>query len=154
MELFLEDFLTKLPWWQLTIMGLLAAFIISYFTIPSIVSVSQRMNLYEKTNNRGSHQGSIPTLGGIAIFAGFVISGAIFLPETILPEYRYVLAALVILFFTGVKDDLVGIDPKKKLLSQIAVALIITLLGDVRITSFHGIFLGIEAIPYLIIADK
>jgi UDP-N-acetylmuramyl pentapeptide phosphotransferase/UDP-N-acetylglucosamine-1-phosphate transferase len=60
---------------------------------------------------------------------------------------RYISGALVILFFTGLKDDILIIDPKKKLLSQLLAASFVVLLGDIRITGFHGI-LGLEDISY------
>jgi UDP-GlcNAc:undecaprenyl-phosphate GlcNAc-1-phosphate transferase len=149
MKFVFEEYMHSMPLWLLILFCFLTAFIISYISIPAIVKVSKGLNLYEKTKKRGSHIGSIPTLGGIAIFAGVVISGAIFLPDSIMEQYRYVLAALVILFFTGVKDDLLVLDPKKKFIIQLLVSFIVILLGDIRITSFHG-FLGIEDIPYLV----
>jgi UDP-N-acetylmuramyl pentapeptide phosphotransferase/UDP-N-acetylglucosamine-1-phosphate transferase len=63
-------------------------------------------------------------------------------------EIRYVAGALVILFFIGLKDDILVIDPKKKLLGQVLAALLIVILGDFRITNFHGIF-SIGDISYI-----
>lgn len=148
-EHMISNFICSLPWWQMLIFGFVTAFFITYISIPAIVNVSRSMNLYERTSKRGSHKGSVPTLGGVAIFAGVVVAGSVFLPESMMGGYRYVLAALIVLFFTGVKDDLLSIDPKKKLTAQIIVALIVTLLADFRITSFQG-FLGFGEIPYVI----
>jgi UDP-GlcNAc:undecaprenyl-phosphate/decaprenyl-phosphate GlcNAc-1-phosphate transferase len=147
MEFFLVDFIKNMPWWQLMIISTATAFFVTWYTVPVIVTVSKHLGFFEKNKKRGSHNGAVPTLGGVAIFSGIVIAAAIFSPEAIVYQYRYVLAALVILFFTGVKDDMIGIDPKKKLLAQIAVALVMILLADMRITTFHG-FLGVEEIPY------
>lgn len=149
MEVHLGENILELPFWFILIMSISSGFFITYIAIPSIVAISRKLKLYERTKSRGSHKGSIPTLGGVAIFAGIVTSGAIFYPDAIIHEYRYVLAAMVILFFTGVKDDLVYMNPRKKLIVQLFVALIVILLGDIRITTFHG-FLGIEEIPYVV----
>ncbi|MFC2090265.1 MraY family glycosyltransferase [Bacteroidota bacterium] len=148
-QLILTDIIQDLDWWILITLCFAGAFFITYISIPSIVSVSKKLDLFEKTKSRGSHSGAIPTLGGIAIFAGIVITGAVFFPHVIMDRYRYVLAALIVLFFTGAKDDLVYINPRNKLLAQIVVAIIVTVLGDFRITSFQG-FLGIYDIPYVI----
>jgi UDP-N-acetylmuramyl pentapeptide phosphotransferase/UDP-N-acetylglucosamine-1-phosphate transferase len=83
----------------------------------------------------------------VAIFFGVVIAAALFYPEVLEKEFRYVLAALVILFFVGLKDDLLVLDPKKKFLAQLVIALIMILMADIRITTFHGFF-NIHEIPY------
>lgn len=147
MEFFLVDFIKNLPWWQLMLIGMITAFMLTYFTVPVIVRVSKHLDFFERSKKRGSHNGNIPTLGGVAIFFGVVISAALFYPEALEKEFRYVLAALVILFFVGLKDDLLVLDPKKKFLAQLVIALIMVLLADIRITTFHG-FLNINEIPY------
>jgi len=63
-------------------------------------------------------------------------------------QLKFILAALVILFFTGVKDDILIIDPRKKLLAQIVSAALVVIFADIRISSFHGIAL-IEELPYI-----
>jgi UDP-GlcNAc:undecaprenyl-phosphate/decaprenyl-phosphate GlcNAc-1-phosphate transferase len=147
MEFFIVDCINNLPWWQLMLIGMFTAFILTYFTVPVIVRVSKHLDFFERSNTRGSHNGNIPTLGGVAIFFGVVISASLFYPEALEKEFRYVLAALVILFFVGLKDDLLVLDPKKKFIAQLVIALIMILLADIRITTFHG-FLNINEIPY------
>jgi UDP-N-acetylmuramyl pentapeptide phosphotransferase/UDP-N-acetylglucosamine-1-phosphate transferase len=61
-------------------------------------------------------------------------------------KIQYLLAALIILFFSGLKDDIIIISPIKKLLSQIVAAGIIVLGQDIQITDFQG-FLGVQEIP-------
>ncbi len=147
MEFALIDLINGLPWWQLLLIASLTSFSLTYITIPVIVVVSNRLGIYEKNKKRGSHNGSIPTLGGVAISFGIVIAAAFFTPVPVAHHDRYILAAIVILFFTGLKDDLLVIDPKKKLLAQIMSALVVILLADVRITTFHG-FANIHEISY------
>ena len=131
------------------VIATLTAAALTWVTIPVIVLISNYLGIFEKNKKRGSHNGAIPTLGGVAIFFGIVIAAAFFTPVAIIDQYRYILAAMVILFFTGLKDDLMVIDPKKKMLVQIIVALVMILMADVRITTFHG-FANIEEIPYWI----
>ncbi|MEY4111474.1 MAG: hypothetical protein RLZZ46_1830, partial [Bacteroidota bacterium] len=51
-----------------------------------------------------------------------------------------------VLFFVGVKDDIIGTAPIKKLTAHILVAMVIVLMANIRIRSLHGIF-GIYEIP-------
>ncbi len=127
----------------------LVALVITYFSIPTIIAVARKKGLYDKPNGRGSHDGNVPTLGGVAIFAGFMISVSIFIFPDIFRQFKYIVAALIMLFFIGIKDDILVIDPKKKLYVQLAAAAIMTILGDVRISSFHG-FAAINELSYLI----
>lgn len=133
----------------LLLVGCIAiAFSITYIAIPSIVSVAQVKKLYDIPNARASHTQVTPLLGGIAIFAGLIISTTLFSIMGFGGELKYIIAGLIILFFVGIKDDILNIDPYKKLIAQVLVALLIAILGNVRITHLHG-FLGIEEINYL-----
>jgi len=125
------------------------AFLIAYIAIPTIVRVSTRKNFFDYPNERTSHENSVPTLGGMAIFSGFLISVIIFSRPEDSIELRYTIGACIVLFFTGLKDDILIIDPKKKLLSQILAAMMVVILGDIRITDFHSV-LGIESVPYTV----
>jgi UDP-GlcNAc:undecaprenyl-phosphate/decaprenyl-phosphate GlcNAc-1-phosphate transferase len=51
------------------------------------------------------------------------------------------------LFVLGLTDDLVGITPLKKLAAQVLVALIASVMANIRFESLYGIF-GIQQLPY------
>lgn len=120
----------------------------SFFLIPSVVEISRKKHLVDVPGARTSHEGSTPTLGGIGIFIGYIISCLIFLDSSSFGEFQYIFAGALIIFFIGFKDDLVGIDASDKLIGQVVAALLIIILGNVRFTSFHG-FLGIYGISNL-----
>jgi len=125
--------------------GFIVAFIITYMSIPSILDVAKLKNLYDVPNGRTSHLETTPTLGGIAIFAGFIISSMIFLDIPKMPYFQFAMASAVIIFFLGLKDDISELSPLKKLIGEIIAAGIIIDLGGIRIISLHG-FLGIYAL--------
>jgi UDP-GlcNAc:undecaprenyl-phosphate/decaprenyl-phosphate GlcNAc-1-phosphate transferase len=139
----------SLPSWMLIIMGLVMAFGITWFIIPSIVAVSILKDLSAKANGRTSHTGSTPTLGGIAVFIGFVLSTVIMAGTHDLLEMRYVIAGLIIIFFIGIKDDILVIDPLKKLAGQIVASSILVVFADIRITNLYGLF-HIGQLPFLV----
>jgi len=56
---------------------------------------------------------------------------------------------MVILFFFGIVDDLVGINPYKKLGGQVLASLIAIVVANVRMTTLHGLF-GVGELPYLV----
>ncbi len=134
---------------MLTILGtFLTAFLISFLSIPSIIRVAELKYLYDEPGERKSHSHKVPTLGGIAIFAAFAISLNFWADFSKLPEIQYVLCATLLMFFTGLKDDIVHLVAYKKLIIQIIAASILIIAGDVRLTSFYGLF-GIREISFL-----
>ena len=123
----------------------LLSFIISYVSIPALNHVSHVKKLYAFPNGRTSHHKVTPTLGGIAIFSGFLISSMIFVQLSKIPYIQYILAGTIIIFFVGLKDDIIGMSPMKKFLGQLAAAAIIIDLGGVRITDLYDLG-GINAL--------
>ena len=129
----------------------IVSFVISYLSIPSIVRVARNKKLLDTPSHRRSHIRQVPTLGGVAIFAGFTMATGSFISHAILPSLQYILVACIIIFFIGIKDDIQAISPHKKLLGQILASLVLIILGDINFTNLHG-FLGIyqiSAIPSL-----
>jgi len=125
------------------------AFGITWFTIPSIVNISRSKGLCDIPNGRTSHTNTIPTLGGIAVFAGLVLSTVIFAGAYFKFELKYIISGLIIVFFIGIKDDILIIDPWKKLAGEILAAVLIAVFADIRITNFYGLF-DIDQIPYIV----
>jgi UDP-N-acetylmuramyl pentapeptide phosphotransferase/UDP-N-acetylglucosamine-1-phosphate transferase len=137
-----------IPIWILFIVGFALAFGITFRSIPVIVRVSRLKNLCAVPNKRTSHSNAVPNLGGVAIFIGFIISTIITAGEFFTSELFYIIVALIILFFIGMKDDILIIDPKKKFTAQILVGLIIVILADIKIVNFFEIF-NIGSLSYL-----
>jgi UDP-N-acetylmuramyl pentapeptide phosphotransferase/UDP-N-acetylglucosamine-1-phosphate transferase len=129
------------------IINFLTAFVISYFSVKPIVMLSHVKGLTDMPNERTSHNNPTATLGGIAIFGGFMFASLLFPPFGTLMEMRYIIAGVLLMFFIGMKDDLFVIAPLSKLGAQIVAAIIIVDFADIRLTSLHG-FMGITDINY------
>ena len=119
------------------------AFLISVFAIPSIVHVAHKKRLLDEPNDRTVHESLTPRLGGLAIFAGFISALTIF--GKIDFGIQHALAGSVIIFFIGLKDDIVSVSAFKKFFVQILATGIVMFMADIRITSFQGI-LGIQTL--------
>lgn len=125
----------------------LLSFIISYLSVRPIVDLCLAKNLVDMPNGRTSHSKPTATLGGIAIFAGFMLSVMIFSPYGSILELRFITAGTLLMFFVGVKDDIFVISPFNKLFAQIVAAIILIDFAGVRLSSLHG-FMGIRDIDY------
>jgi len=123
------------------------AFIITWVIIPVIIKVAELKHLFDEPDDRKQHKARTPTLGGAAIFAGLIISFSIFKDLLTVTDVRFLVPALIIIFFAGIKDDILILTPIKKLLAQFMSAFLIVVLGNIKINSFYGLF-GIQEIPY------
>jgi UDP-N-acetylmuramyl pentapeptide phosphotransferase/UDP-N-acetylglucosamine-1-phosphate transferase len=104
---------------------LIAAFIISNALLPKIIGIVKHKNLMEPTNKRSSHQEIVPTLGGIVFFVTLMLG---FYFTRFSDEFHFselIIPGLVILFFVGLKDDLMVLSPYTKLAAQILACLFV-----------------------------
>ncbi len=121
------------------ILSFLIGFTLVIIAIPVIIRISREKHLYDEPNERRINKVVVPNLGGIAIFIGVSIATLLSLHKFEFIEFRYILASMIILFFIGIKDDILIISPRKKLIAQIICALILIIPGEIRFTNLHGI---------------
>lgn len=124
------------------------AFLITFFAIPVIIQVAKDKKLFDEPDERKVHKNVIPTLGGLGIFAGFIIATLMGVPSAISSELQYFAAATTVIFFLGIKDDILVLSASKKFIGQLIAAGIIIKFGGIQISNFHG-FLGIYEIPHI-----
>ena len=121
---------------------------ISLYAVPIIVRIDHSLKLFDKPNERSSAFKPVPTLGGIAIFFSFTFVSALCITGYDMPELIYIIAATMLIFFVGLKDDLVDLSPRKKLLIEIIATCIIIFLAQIRFTNLHGL-MGITEIGFV-----
>jgi UDP-N-acetylmuramyl pentapeptide phosphotransferase/UDP-N-acetylglucosamine-1-phosphate transferase len=129
-------------------LSLAISFTIAYFVIPRIIKVSIIKNLFDVPNSRSAAKKVVPTLGGIAILAGFTIGTIISSDSFNINALKYLYAGTIAMFLIGLKDDIIGLSAKKKLIIEIVMALYMVILGHYRINDLHGI-LGFHEISYI-----
>ncbi|HYQ58816.1 MAG TPA: MraY family glycosyltransferase [Draconibacterium sp.] len=124
----------------LTIAALILGFTFSNITIPAILKVANAKNIFEPFEERRLHNSKVPPLGGIAVFAGFVLATVIASGNIATLRFQAIFAALLMLFLIGLKDDLINVRAYKKIIVQCFAALLIVLLGKLRFTGLNGLF--------------
>lgn len=146
------DFLSN--YFSLSLIAGLAAFFLSssIYLYPVIINVSKLKGLMDDPDHRKMHVSKTPNLGGLGIFLAFSLSIIVFgiltnLVPTDLSKLLAIVGSSIILVFLGIKDDLTGMAPKKKLIGQLIAVLNVVVLTDIRILHFGGIF-GISELPY------
>ena len=131
----------------------ITAFVIVLFGMPTLIKVAREKGLMDLPEDpRKIHTRAVPTIGGVMIFAALLINVFFWLaigpaPATEVFQAGSAMAACtVIIFFMGLKDDIIGLAASKKLLVHLAVGLMLITAGGYKIQTFGGLF-GIEELP-------
>jgi UDP-GlcNAc:undecaprenyl-phosphate GlcNAc-1-phosphate transferase len=118
--------------------GLVAFALAAAFT-PLVARFARRINAVDDVKERGLARAATPLLGGLAIFAGALVAGLLFLPDN--ERTRGILEAAALITLVGGADDVFDLHPLIKLLGQAAAALVLVNAGVV-VDTFTLPFLG------------
>lgn len=131
---------------EILVLSFFTSLILCYLAIPAIIKVAESKHLFDEPGGRKLHKQRIPNLGGLAIFSGVVFSITFWCDFTLCRHLQHILAAMIVIVFIGMQDDIMGLPPFKKALGQIAAAAIIVVWGNLRINHMYGIF-GVGNLP-------
>jgi len=148
-QLEFAKYAVEVPWYIVILLACLLAFPLTFAVIPSLTNFARVKNLFDTPNERASHNSAVPTLGGVAVFLGMVLPITLFGDLGFDHDFKYIIAGLLVLFFAGIKDDILIISVRTKLIAELLAIFIVVFLGNIRITDFHG-FLGIHELPYFV----
>jgi UDP-N-acetylmuramyl pentapeptide phosphotransferase/UDP-N-acetylglucosamine-1-phosphate transferase len=127
----------------------MVAAITGVMTFPAIKSVAEAKNLMDTPEERSVHHVRVPNLGGVGIYLSIVVAITMIGGVLDTKSLFLILGGITILFFLGLKDDILVLSPKKKFVGQLLAASLLIIFTDTRILGFHGLF-GITIMPYII----
>lgn len=126
------------------------SFIIAFVSVPVLIKIAQERNLFDTPDfGRKLHTRVTPTMGGAAIFIAFVVGFGLSSYTEYYPGFGYLISGLSILFFTGMKDDIITVSARFKLIAQVISAFLVMYGSNMMITTFGGLF-GVEALPEIV----
>jgi UDP-N-acetylmuramyl pentapeptide phosphotransferase/UDP-N-acetylglucosamine-1-phosphate transferase len=139
-------------------LAFLLAIVFNLYAIPVILRIARAKKLFDVPDDRKQHKSSVPTLGGLGIYATIVIvsltlintcgmnGGGISSSLSALPP---IIAGFTLIFFIGMKDDLLDISARKKLVAEFVALFILIVIGDVRLNNMQGMF-GVYELSYYV----
>ena len=119
--------------------ALLVAAAVAFAGTPVAAALARRVGAVDEPKERGLHDRPIPRLGGLAILAGALLAGALFLPAG--PETRGILGGAAVAALIGAVDDAKELPAAPKLAGQ-TLAAAIPVLSNVRVENVTIPFLG------------
>ncbi|MBK8140305.1 MAG: undecaprenyl/decaprenyl-phosphate alpha-N-acetylglucosaminyl 1-phosphate transferase [Chitinophagaceae bacterium] len=122
------------------------SFIITFLAVPVVLEVAEKKKLFDMPNERKVHTRLVASLGGVGIFGGFILASLLSIQGHLNSEFQYFFAAALVIFFLGLKDDLIILSASKKFIGQLIAASILIHLGGIRLDSMYGL-MGFENLP-------
>jgi UDP-GlcNAc:undecaprenyl-phosphate GlcNAc-1-phosphate transferase len=126
------------------VFALLVAMALAAVLTPLVARLARSIGALDKPRDRGLAIKETPTLGGLAILAGVLVAGAIWLPSS--GPTGSILLGAVAITAVGALDDVFDLPPWLKLLGQVGAA-VIAVTGGVSLKEVTLPFFGHLAFP-------
>jgi len=112
---------------QTYVLAFVVALVTSYIITPRVKKIAVRAGAMDAPDPRKVHTRPVPRMGGLAIYAGFVL--AVLCSMHLTSEIVALIAGGTVVLLVGVVDDLRPLPARVKLCGQIAAALVLVALG-------------------------
>lgn len=122
------------------IFGFLTSLIVAFAATPYVKKLAESIGAVDKPNQRKVHTRIMPRMGGLAIYAGYLVSFLLFVPFSGFKEMLGIFIGGTIVMTVGILDDKLQLSPKWKLLGQLLAAAVVVIP--------FGLKIGIVNLPY------
>lgn len=118
--------------------------------IPFIKKIAFHVGALDIPDKRKVHKQPMPRLGGLGIYAGFILGYVLF--GTMSLRMNAILIGSFIIILTGIVDDIKPMPAKVKLLFQIIAAGVVAIYGEILLkdVSAFGFYISFGNLSYLI----
>lgn len=107
---------------------------------PTLVLLAYKKGILDSPGTRKLQTKPVPVIGGISVYLAAISSAAVINIYQPTNELYMAVAAISIIFFIGLLDDLTDISPYKKFVYQILIILILFASNSYRIDTMNGVF--------------
>lgn len=137
------------------ILSFIASACCGFIFMPHIMRYCQQHHIYDIPNDRKIHKNNIPRLGGISFLPSMLLAFIIGMGVlTFVSENQYptislwscmFLVSLLLIYFMGIVDDLIGLGANIKFFGQLIASLLMPLAG-LYLNNLYGLF-GVYQLP-------
>lgn len=115
------------------------AFLLSISVIPQILKIVLGKKIFDAPGGRKIHKNKTPSMGGIGVFFSFILVAMFTIHESDSFMAQYYYFSMILLFFTGLRDDLFPVRSLHKFLLQVLAALVIAGFCEIRVSSLYSL---------------
>jgi len=126
------------------------SFLISFLIFPVLIKILTQWKLYDSPGKHKIHSNYKPSMGGIAVLIGAIFALMMSLKVYEWTNQKYFFLSLALMAMIGLRDDILALTPKQKLLSQFLPIFLLVILNGTTLNSTYGL-LNFSEIPIIII---
>lgn len=137
-------------------MALILGLLLTLMVTPVLIWAANMYGFVDQPDERKHHQGSIPLVGGVAMFFSIAVSSALFVDSA--EAFWGLFTAISIIVVVGLFDDWGELSVRARFLGQAIAALVMALYAGAQLSNlgdllgFGGVTLGAFAIPFTMFA--
>lgn len=115
------------------------SFLISVLIFPVSIKLLKKWEILDTSGEHKIHRTFIPSMGGISILLGVILTLLMSLPFLEWIRLKYFFISVGLMFLIGLRDDVLALDPKQKLFSQFLPVFLLVFLDNSLLTSWYGL---------------
>lgn len=113
------------------------SFLICFLLLPLVIKLLRQFNWYDQPGSHKIHSATTPSMGGIPILSGTLLALLMSLPLQQWIAMKYFFISVVLMFLIGLRDDVLALTPRQKLLSQFLPVFVLVFLENAQLVSFY-----------------
>ncbi|HZY80871.1 MAG TPA: MraY family glycosyltransferase [Cyclobacteriaceae bacterium] len=122
----------------LIIIYVATAFTITFLFLPVLIKLLSGWKIFDSPGKHKIHSQYTPSMGGVCILMGAVFAQLIGLQLTDWVHFRFLYITIAMMFITGLRDDILTLTPRQKLIGQLLPVVIMVVFGETTLWSFYG----------------
>lgn len=122
-----------------------SAYTITFLFLPVLIKLLSQWQVFDSPGKHKIHRHYVPSMGGVCILMGAAFAQLIGLHFADWVTLRYFYITIIMMFITGLRDDILTLSPRQKLIGQILPIIIMVIFGETTLSSFYDVaFKGLE----------
>lgn len=118
----------------------IVAFCATLWVHPKILKIAILKNLVDNPDERKLQRRPVPVMGGLAVFFGITVGICSSQITFFSPGVFVLMAAMIVMLYTGTIDDILDLTPRTRFIIEIAVVAFIILVNNSGINHFWGLW--------------
>jgi len=118
------------------------SFLLTFLVFPVLIKLFKQWKVLDSPGLHKIHEKFTPSLGGIPILIGVVFTLLIAMPFSELARYKIFFLTTALMFITGLRDDILILSPRQKMISQFLPIIIMVVFGSTLLNMFYGLIPG------------
>jgi len=119
------------------------SFLLTFLIFPVLIKLFKQWKVLDSPGLHKIHEKFTPSIGGLPIVIGVAFTLLIAMPFSELSKFKIFFLTTALMFITGLRDDILILSPRQKMISQFLPIIIMVAFGDTLLNMFYGLIPGV-----------